>query len=360
MHPPPAKIPTLTILSHPQVSRVGERAKLWPAGEAEGEALLSRWQLDFAPPGGGEARPLDDPYLSRRPLHFTAARFGGIRLDCSRSGTRLVANEDWVSEDRVFLGVEVERGVVLVLAERLVLLLHNLAPDLDEKTPTFGLFGEASAMLRLRQEIGRRREDSRPLLVLGPTGAGKTSVARAIHAARSEESRPRLEIDAGETTPFESLPDLWEQARGGSLILSRPEMIPEELQTEILRHHEAEAENVQLIGVAAAELSRDFEERRSGPLVEALLANAVEVPELVHRRDDIGRLLFHFLSDELANLDALHRLDDPGPYAPAWCPVRLVGRLASYEWPENVRQLERVSQSLAKLYHGKAEIDLDL
>ena len=48
------------------------------AGTEDGEALLSRWELGFSPPAGGEARPLDDPYVSRRPVRFKAARFGGV------------------------------------------------------------------------------------------------------------------------------------------------------------------------------------------------------------------------------------------------------------------------------------------
>ena len=41
------KIPTLTILSHPDADRVGERAVLWDDKTGHGEALLGRRELDF-------------------------------------------------------------------------------------------------------------------------------------------------------------------------------------------------------------------------------------------------------------------------------------------------------------------------
>src|SRR5689334_16505611 len=65
-----ARIPALTLLAHPNPSRVGERTalSLLAAGR---EALLSRSQPGFALPGTTTFRSLDDPWLSRTPLRLT-------------------------------------------------------------------------------------------------------------------------------------------------------------------------------------------------------------------------------------------------------------------------------------------------
>ena len=70
-------IPALTILFHPQASRVGARAYLGQIVRGQ-EARLSRLEPDFEQPGS--RAPLNDPYLSRRPIGFlpvpAASRFG--------------------------------------------------------------------------------------------------------------------------------------------------------------------------------------------------------------------------------------------------------------------------------------------
>src|SRR5437868_1881067 len=65
----PLLVPGLTVLYHPDLERIGERALL--TGLAAGRAeLLSRREPDFAPPGQSLRRPLEDLHLSRRPLRF--------------------------------------------------------------------------------------------------------------------------------------------------------------------------------------------------------------------------------------------------------------------------------------------------
>lgn len=56
------------------------------------------------------------------------------------------------------------------------------------------------------------------------------------------------------------------------------------------------------------------------------------------RRDDFGRLFFHFLRQELAELGESDRLATP-PEGRPWVPAPLVARLADLDWSGNVRQL---------------------
>ena len=134
------RVPGLTILWHPDPERVGELAPL-PGLTAGQEAELSRREPSFAAPRVATLRPLADPYLSRRP----------IRLVASGTVTRVVVDGESVSAEREITAEEVERGVVLLLANRVALLLHFMQPFLSHKVPHFGMVGASAAMLRLRR-----------------------------------------------------------------------------------------------------------------------------------------------------------------------------------------------------------------
>jgi len=360
MQPVEPKVPCLTILSHPDSQRVGERAVLWSDPEREGEALLARQVLAFAHPTPGPAKTLDDPYVSRRPIRFTAARFGGIRVDCSESGTRVVANGDWIPEDRVFLGVEVERGVVLVLAERLALLLHNLDSRHQERLPGFGLVGESPRIEAVRREVQRLASTSEPALLRGATGSGKKAVARAIHAAGDRQDLPYLTVKMIEPASIAPARDLVAQVSGGTLVLDAADKTPPDLQQELLTAIEdagAQGNGVRLLA-STSDSGRRSLDTSAGPLMDRLSRDVVDVPSLEKMRDDVARLTFHFLRQELAKVDALHRLKNPGVYAPPWFPVRLVARLVAYEWPRNVSQLQRVTRFLAKEHYEKDHVGI--
>src|SRR5436853_7800355 len=76
---PALTVPGLTILGHPQVQRVGERAALLDLSSGR-EALLSRGEPGFSPPGESALLPLALPYLSRRPWLLRSMADGGVRL----------------------------------------------------------------------------------------------------------------------------------------------------------------------------------------------------------------------------------------------------------------------------------------
>jgi len=358
-------VPGLTILFHPDTQRVGERAELREVA-SEGGVTLARRQLEFSPPGGGSSRPLGDPYISRRPIRFAASRFGGLRIDCVDSGTRVVANDDWVHCDRVFLGVEVERGIVLLLSNRVVLLLHFLSSPPSEELPRFDLVGESSPIIRLRRELRRIAADSMPVLLRGEFGTGKRSIARAIHRFGRRRERTFVELTC--TGDGSSLPisELLARAAGGTLFLGRVERMPADAQAELLEALEraggesrgsAGQEDVRLVAATDwTSSSRIRAEEPSGPLLERLAEGVIELPSLRKRRDDVGRLLIHFLRQELANIDAGHCLDDPGPYAQPWLPPQLVAHLVAYDWPANVCQLQQVVHRLVVGNHKNEQV----
>ncbi len=103
--------------------------------------------------------------------------------------------------------------------------------------------------------------------------------------------------------------------------------------------------------------------RFRAPLLHRLASYQVCLPPLRRRRDDVGRLLLHFLRLELAALDASEVLLAGGPGSAGgrdrtaeqpWLPAPLAARLADYDWPGNVRQLRNVARHLAIAGHAAA------
>ena len=141
-------VPALTLIAHPTPQRAGERLLL--GAQAGGTVKVSRTGPDFLRPGSTLGMPLADTFLSRKPLEFEWLADGGVRLRAGEGGTQVrVVNEPLVGT-RDFSPAELAVGVPLVLAERIVLLLH-LA--LSSEAPTgddLGMVGHSAGIRRVR------------------------------------------------------------------------------------------------------------------------------------------------------------------------------------------------------------------
>ncbi len=374
-----ARVPGLTVLAHPDVERVGERTLLTglPAGRAE---LLSRVEPGFSAPGSGRVRPLADPFLSRRPLRFAAGPDpGSVLLDCRGAGSTLStggAPGASLAGERLFSAAEVEHGVVLLLGQRVALVLSPLSPLGQEGLPPFGLVGESAALQQLRREILRVAPLDVPVLLRGETGTGKELVAHALHQASPRRARPFLAANMGALPVTLAAAELFGAARGaytgaerrrdgyfqradgGTLFLDEVGRTPPEVQVLLLRaletqevqpvgSEETRRVDLRLIAATDADLERAL---RSGelhaPFLHRLAGYAIRLPALRQRRDDLGRLFFHFLRQELAACGEADRLAAP-PEGRPWVPAELVARLAGLHWPGNVRQLRNAVRRIA-------------
>ncbi|HWN45137.1 MAG TPA: sigma 54-interacting transcriptional regulator, partial [Thermoanaerobaculia bacterium] len=191
-----SRVPALTILYHPDFRRVGERAQL--AALMEGHPVsLSRLEPEFSQPGEPASQPLSDRHLSRSPLRLTAALESGVHLAVGESRTWVLADGQPIPESRTFSSLELETGIVLELAGRVVLLLHTLPPVTNEAPESFGLVGESEGILRVRHDVRRVAELELPVLLRGETGTGKELVARAIHQASQRRTGPCVCLNMG-------------------------------------------------------------------------------------------------------------------------------------------------------------------
>jgi len=102
-----------------------------------------------------------------------------------------------------------------------------------------------------------------------------------------------------------------------------------------------------LIAATDADLEKAIEDGRfRAPLLHRLSGYEMHLPPLRERREDFGRLFFHFLREELRALGEERRLDPPEGTDPSWLPASIVARLVRHPWPGNVRQLRNAVRQI--------------
>jgi len=384
---PGLRLPALTILYHSDLRRIGSRAFLSELLVGR-EVLLSRNQPELSRPDQLVGQPLEDNHISRRPFRLRGLEDGGIELLLDDSRTAVVAQGVSVLQEHRFSAAEIERGAVLELSGRVVLLLH-MAVSPGPLPPRFGLIGDSPGLLRVRADIQRVSDLEVPVLLRGETGTGKELAARAIHDAGPRRSGPFLGVNLGAIPPTLSASELFgavrgaftgsvsqqegyfRRAHGGTLLLDEIGEAPPEVQVMLLRALEtgeifpvgSQAPlRVDVRVIAATDVDLEARVRDGGfraPLFHRLSGYEIWMPPLRERREDVGRLLLHFLRQELARIGEGHRLDPESRSCdPLWLPPRLVGRLARYDWPGNVRQLRNVARQLVIGSRGLARLEI--
>lgn len=370
-------VPGLTVIFHPYLDRIGERFAL--TGLSRGEEIrLGRSEPGFAAPGSSQRRPLEDLYLSRRPIVLrNGSPRGSLVIDTRSSGSSLVVDGRSLDGQLDIDGPALDRGVVLLLAGRVVLLLSRVDPVGAGDLPSFGLVGESPPMVALRRDIQRLAPLDLPVLLGGATGTGKELVAMALHAAGRRSAGPFVAVDMGAipaslasaelfgavrgafTGADHARPGLFRRADGGTLFLDEIGETPIEVQVLLLRALETseirpvggdEARRVDVRVVAATDSSLDRAVERGefrAPLLHRLAGDELVLPSLSERREDWGRLLRHFLETELTAQGAADRLRPTEDDGPPILPAALVARLMGLDWPGNVRQLRNVARRLA-------------
>jgi DNA-binding NtrC family response regulator len=210
-----------------------------------------------------------------------------------------------------------------------------------------------------------------PVLILGEAGAGRSTLARALHQASPRAAGPLAEIDTGAipSTLFES--ELFgyragaftgaeragegrvARAEGGTLVLDHVEELPLASQPKLLRLI-AERRYAPLGGPeVSADVrfvaigSEDLPGRVERDVFRADLFYRLEVlafllPPLRERRRDLPAILDHLLADLSL------RFGRPGlelaPSARSW--------VLEHPWPGNLRQLRNILERGAILSDG--------
>ena len=343
----------LSIVFHPDCERIGEVSD-WQPGQADME--LGRLGPYFRQPRRHRVRPLADRYLSRSPLRITAHR-QGCRLDRNGHGSTVLVNGQLPADSIDLSHGQLRQGVVLTLAQRIVLLLHYGAPatgPVDED----GLLGESPAINRIRELLHSVGPADAPVLLLGESGTGKEVLARALHRHSPRSLDPwvavnmaaiPMELAASElfgvrrgafTGAEADRAGFFQQAQAGSLFLDEIGACPPAVQTQLLRALQTgdiqraggsvQQVDVRIIAATDADIGAGSE--FSNALRHRLGGFEIRLPPLRRRREDLARILRQTVADFFPQPESLAPAQ-----AAQW--ARLMQHFALYNWPGNVREL---------------------
>jgi DNA-binding NtrC family response regulator len=301
---------------------------------------------------------LDDPAVSRAHASFELVG-GGVRVKDLNSRNGML-----------FLGAKVESallpiGTSITLGRSVVRIAAlQKAQQVSAHTEVAGVVAHSLAMRQLLWRIERVAASDATAVILGPTGAGKEVVARAIHQL-SPRASARLEVfDCAAARPELLESELFGHVRGaftgatgdrtgvieaanrGTLVLDNVDQLPLDLQTRLLRFLEervvrrvgaAQGKQVDVRVLATSQV--DLEDAVSRGALRAdifyrLAQVVLEVPSLARRREDIPVLAARFAL-EVSNLKvALSK--------------QTLAALQAHPWPGNARELKNaVARSLA-------------
>lgn len=377
----------LTVAYHPQLDRVGERAYLTgPAGEP---TPLSRTEPEFVAAGDSSGEPLNDDYISRKPIYFTVLPDGALRIDMGEGKTAVTIGGRSITKSAMLSAKDIARGVVLGIGKRVVLLLHSI-PALDQVLGTGEsniapeLIGSSVGLRRVLLDIRNVADTNKHVLLRGETGSGKELVAQAIHRASSRRDKPLVVVNVaaiteslaaseffgtakGSFTGAVTRPGYFEQASGGTLFLDEIGDIPPSIQPTLLRA--LENGEIQPVGsqqsrkmdvriISATDANLENKGAFSQALHQRLKGYEIWIPPLRERRDDIGPLLVRFLRDELEAIGESHRLEMKDGEAKPWLSASIVAQLIDFDWPGNIRELKNVIGQLVIGNRGRDHVEL--
>ena len=210
-----------------------------------------------------------------------------------------------------------------------------------------------------------------PVLVTGPSGAGKELVARGIHA-RSNRGGPFVQLNCGAIP--ESLAEselfghvrgaftgatrdrkgLFARASGGTVLLDEVGELSPAMQVKLLRvlqegtftpvgAEQQQHSDARVIAATHRDLAALVEEGAfRQDLFYRLAVFEVRVPALAERSEDMPALVRRILERIAA------RMGRPAPSVPR----QVMHELLAHDWPGNVRELENVLEGALVMSRG--------
>ena len=234
------------------------------------------------------------------------------------------------------------------------------------------IIGASEPVRRLREHIATTAPTNGRVLIHGENGSGKELVARAIHAQSARRERPFVEVNCA-AIPEELIESelfghekgaftgalarrrgKFELADGGTLFLDEIGDMSLKTQAKVLRALEEQAfervggkDTIQVDVRVIAASNRDLEALiRAGRFREDLYYRLnvipIEVPALRTRKDDITKLVDHFVAVFCAE----------NGKRPKTVSGEALGYFLAYDWPGNVRELRNMVERLVIMAPG--------
>lgn len=215
-----------------------------------------------------------------------------------------------------------------------------------------GLIGDSVPMKRLRDQIKRIGPTDVSILIYGENGAGKETVARAVHRTSSRANKEFISVNCRAMSERSIESDLFgvhrddpteacllEKAHGGTILLNDILTLPKSQQVNLLRFLQegtVETDNgrkevdVRVLAANSADIEKalidgDFNEE----LYHYINVLRINVPSLKERAGDIAILARYFLEEYSKEYNAQARSFTE----------QAARALTRYHWPGNVREL---------------------
>ena len=232
-----------------------------------------------------------------------------------------------------------------------------------EPGETGWMIAQSPRMLRLGRLIARIAPRRTPVLLLGESGAGKETVARAIHAQGASPERVFVAIDCATATsalfqagllgPSTAIHSKVRERPGtpGTIFLDEIWALAPELQASLVRAlqereirpaGDLKAREARIIASSSRDLELAIQQgtfRRD--LYLRLNASSFRVPPLRDRREDIEMLADYFLASLNTGKSPRHSLSQ-----------ETRNLLTTYSWPGNVRELREVMEKAVAVASG--------
>lgn len=213
------------------------------------------------------------------------------------------------------------------------------------------------------------------VLIMGETGAGKESVADAIHELSPRREGPLVKVNCGAipetlldselfghekgafTGAVNARRGYFEAAQGGTIVLDEIGEMSLPAQVRLLRVLESgsisrvgNAQSMQVDVRVIASTHADLRQKvREGSfrkdLWYRLSVFPIRVPPLRERKEDIPTLLRHFLHTKSRQFELSETVRVPDGE---------LARLYAHDWPGNVRELEHVVERAMILARGRS------
>lgn len=320
-------------------------------GVSENKALSKKCAEIFNTPICRTACPLKDALKKEKQV-------GGVKVDISTGGGKtlpicVTAGPMYGRDGRITGGIEIFRDVSNI---------ETLKKEIDEKYSHYDIVGRGEFMRTLFNILPDIAESDCNVLIEGPSGSGKSLVARTLHNLSERSGKPFVTVNCGAlpetlleselfgyargafTDAKKDKPGRFALAEGGTIFLDEIAEMPFHLQVKLLRVIEdkryeplggvaTKSADVRIIAATNRDLaSMVRKERFREDLYYRLKIVNLKMPPLAERREDIELLARHFIKK--FNAKKNNKINEISP--------EVLEFFALYDFPGNVRELENI------------------